>query len=73
MKAAGAYASAAFGISAIFMRSLIAMLTEPPVAWKNEPCGRESMTVALAVVEAVAPAIKIPETGASTNAGRSLF
>ena len=34
------------------------ILTEPPVAWKNEPCDSESITVAPAVVEAVAPAIR---------------
>ena len=74
------------------------MLTAPPVAWKNEPWGRESTTVAPAwimaaaaspvtpfarsvganvcaatvapaVVDAVAAAIRIPDSGASTNAG----
>ena len=74
------------------------MPTEPPVAWKKEPWGRESMTVAPAwviaaaeragmpapsrveanvweamvvpaVVEAVAPAIRMPAMGASTKAG----
>ena len=78
------------------MRSPMLMLTAPPVAWKNEPWGRESTTVAPAwimaaaaspvtpfarsvganvcaatvapaVVDAVAAAIRIPDSGASTN------
>ena len=35
---------ASYGIN--FIRSLMFILTEPPVAWKKEPCGRESSTVA---------------------------
>ena len=82
----------------IFMRSPILMLTEPPVAWKKDPWGRESRTVAPAwtiaaaaspdtplarragakvwaatvapaVVDAVAAAIRTPERGARTKAG----
>ena len=88
--------SASYGISFILPEML--MFTAPPVAWKKEPCGRESITVAPAwimaaaeiagtpsassvganvcaatvapaVVEAVAPAIRIPASGARTNAG----
>ena len=87
---------ASYGIN--FKRSLMDIFATPPVAWKKEPCGRESITVAPAwiiapednagtpaavnvdenvcaaivepaVVDAVAPAIKIPESGARMNAG----
>ena len=74
-------------------RARMSMNTAPPVAWKNDPCGSESITVdpawiiaappsaatpasasagenvwdaivAPAVVDAVAPAISTPDTGA---------
>ena len=35
---------ASYGIS--FIRSFICIFTEPPVAWKKDPWGMESMTVA---------------------------
>ena len=88
--------AASKGIS--FIRSPMDRLTAPPVAWKKEPWGRESRTVAPAwiiaaaasaetpfarsvgakvcaatvapaVVEAVAAAMRIPARGARTKAG----
>ena len=53
------------GIS--FILSEMLMLTAPPVAWKKEPCGRESTTVAPAWIMAAAaragtPALsRVPE------------
>ena len=44
--------AASNGIS--FMRLPMDMLTAPPVAWKKEPCGRESSTVAPAWIIAAA-------------------
>lgn len=43
---------ASYGIS--LSLSLIAILTLPPVAWKNDPCGRESRIVAPAWTMAAA-------------------
>ena len=48
-----------YGMSLIL--SLMLMPTEPPVAWKNEPCGRWSSTVAPALVIAAAQTAATPE------------
>ena len=59
---------ASYGIN--FILSDIFNETAPPVAWKKEPCGRESTTVAPAWIIAAAAS---PETPEANNVGENVW